>query len=124
MVPEDHSSRGGPQAAGFRHTSGLRVGVLEVSAPGTQALPASHLSGASRPAASWRRSKRTMSLSAHRRRLPTRLPAHSAQGKGRGSSVTLLNDYVVLDSLGKGAYGSVKLCYSMQDDNLYALKVG
>ena len=38
--------------------------------------------------------------------------------------MTLLNDYVVLGSLGKGAYGSVKLCYSMQDDNLYALKVG
>jgi hypothetical protein len=37
--------------------------------------------------------------------------------------VTLLNDYIVLGALGKGAYGSVKLCYSMQDDNLYALKV-
>lgn len=38
--------------------------------------------------------------------------------------MTLLNDYIVLGSLGKGAYGSVKLCYSMLDDSLYALKVG
>lgn len=37
--------------------------------------------------------------------------------------MTLLNDYIVLGSLGKGAYGSVKLCYSMLDDALYALKV-
>ena len=36
--------------------------------------------------------------------------------------MTLLNDYIVLGALGKGTYGSVKLCYSMQDDNLYALK--
>ena len=36
VVPEDRSTRGGPQAAGFRHTSGLRVGVLEVG-PATQA---------------------------------------------------------------------------------------
>lgn len=44
--------------------------------------------------------------------------------QGKQASVTLLNDYIVLGSLGKGAYGSVKLCYSMLDDSLYALKVG
>ena len=43
--------------------------------------------------------------------------------QSKQTSVTLLNDYIVLGGLGKGTYGSVKLCYSMQDDNLYALKV-
>lgn len=43
--------------------------------------------------------------------------------QSKQASVTLLNDYIVLGSLGKGAYGSVKLCYSMLDDSLYALKV-
>lgn len=37
--------------------------------------------------------------------------------------MTLLNDYIVLGGLGKGTYGSVKLCYNMLDDALYALKV-
>lgn len=44
--------------------------------------------------------------------------------QGKATSVTLLNDYIVLGSLGKGTYGSVKLCYNMLDDALYALKVG
>lgn len=43
--------------------------------------------------------------------------------QSKQASVTLLNDYIVLGGLGKGAYGSVKLCYSMLDDSLYALKV-
>ncbi|KAL4443668.1 hypothetical protein ABPG75_011405 [Micractinium tetrahymenae] len=43
--------------------------------------------------------------------------------ESKRTSVTLLNDYVVLGSLGKGAYGSVKLCFSMSDNSLYALKV-
>lgn len=47
----------------------------------------------------------------------------SVAPQSKRTSVTLLNDYIVLGALGKGAYGSVKLCYSMQDDNLYALKV-
>jgi serine/threonine protein kinase len=46
-----------------------------------------------------------------------------ASPQSKDTSVTLLNDYIVLGSLGKGAYGSVKLCYSMHDDGLYALKV-
>ena len=50
------------------------------------------------------------------------LPASACTLQSKRSSVTLLNDYIVLGSLGKGAYGSVKLCYSMQDDSLYALK--
>ena len=117
------------------------MGVLEVSAPGWQADTASiapfccKMRKEDLPRWVWDKQVST----APRRRpgsaltalltgacLPTcppSLPALSAQGKGKGNSVTLLNDYVVLGSLGKGAYGSVKLCYSMQDDNLYALKV-
>ena len=55
---------------------------------------------------------------------PTRLAPQTVLPQSKQASVTLLNDYIVLGSLGKGAYGSVKLCYSMLDDSLYALKVG
>lgn len=53
----------------------------------------------------------------------TRLPSMLRMPQGKSSCVTLLNDYIVLGALGKGAYGSVKLCYNMNDDALYALKV-
>ena len=43
--------------------------------------------------------------------------------QSKHDSVTMLNDYVVLGSLGRGSYGRVKLCYHMGDECLYALKV-
>ncbi|KAL6777693.1 hypothetical protein ACKKBG_A15290 [Auxenochlorella protothecoides x Auxenochlorella symbiontica] len=36
---------------------------------------------------------------------------------------TFLNQYIVVDTLGRGSYGRVKLCLSTQDDELYAIKV-
>ena len=36
---------------------------------------------------------------------------------------TFLNDYIVIDTLGRGSYGKVKLCLNVGDDCLYAVKV-
>lgn len=36
---------------------------------------------------------------------------------------TFVNQYVVVKTLGQGAYGKVKLCLSSEDHNLYALKL-
>ncbi|KAI8109697.1 hypothetical protein M9434_000976 [Picochlorum sp. BPE23] len=36
---------------------------------------------------------------------------------------TFLNDYIVVDTLGRGSYGKVKLCLNILDNNLYAIKV-
>ncbi|GAB4817522.1 hypothetical protein N2152v2_004568 [Parachlorella kessleri] len=35
---------------------------------------------------------------------------------------TFLNQYVVVDTLGRGTYGNVKLCLNVTDDTLYAVK--
>lgn len=34
-----------------------------------------------------------------------------------------MNQYVVVKTLGEGAYGKVKLCLNSEDHNLYALKL-
>jgi serine/threonine protein kinase len=36
---------------------------------------------------------------------------------------TFLNDYIVVDALGHGSFGKVKLCLNVTDDGLYAVKV-
>jgi hypothetical protein len=36
---------------------------------------------------------------------------------------TFLNNYIVIDTLGKGSFGKVKLCLNVADDGLYAVKV-
>lgn len=36
---------------------------------------------------------------------------------------TFLNNYIVVDTLGRGAFGKVKLCLNVADDSLYAVKV-
>ena len=36
---------------------------------------------------------------------------------------TFLNNYIVVDNLGRGSFGKVKLCLSVEDDSLYAVKV-
>lgn len=36
---------------------------------------------------------------------------------------TFLNNYIVVDTLGRGSYGKVKLCLNVADDCLYAVKV-
>ena len=36
---------------------------------------------------------------------------------------TFVNQYVVIKTLGQGAYGKVKLCLNAEDHNLYALKL-
>jgi serine/threonine protein kinase len=36
---------------------------------------------------------------------------------------TFLNDYIVVDALGHGSFGKVKLCLNVNDDGLYAVKV-
>ena len=36
---------------------------------------------------------------------------------------TFVNQYVVIKTLGQGAYGKVKLCLNSEDHNLYALKL-
>ncbi len=36
---------------------------------------------------------------------------------------TFVNQYVVVKTLGEGAYGKVKLCLNSEDHNLYALKL-
>ena len=36
---------------------------------------------------------------------------------------TFVNQYVVVKTLGQGAYGKVKLCLNSEDHNLYALKL-
>ncbi len=36
---------------------------------------------------------------------------------------TFLNDYVVVDTLGRGSHGKVKLCLNVIDNDLYAIKI-
>ena len=36
---------------------------------------------------------------------------------------TFVNQYVVIKTLGQGAYGKVKLCLNAEDHGLYALKL-
>ena len=36
---------------------------------------------------------------------------------------TFLNDYIVVDTLGRGSFGKVKLCLNVGDTQLYAVKV-
>ncbi len=36
---------------------------------------------------------------------------------------TFLNDYVVVDTLGRGSHGKVKLCLNVVDNHLYAIKI-
>ena len=36
---------------------------------------------------------------------------------------TFLNNYIVVDTLGRGSFGKVKLCLSIENDSLYAVKV-
>ena len=36
---------------------------------------------------------------------------------------TFLNDYVVVDTLGRGSHGKVKLCLNVIDNTLYAIKI-
>ena len=36
---------------------------------------------------------------------------------------TFLNDYIVVDTLGRGSFGKVKLCLNILDNDLYAIKV-
>lgn len=36
---------------------------------------------------------------------------------------TFLNDYVVVDTLGRGSHGKVKLCLNVMDNKLYAIKI-
>lgn len=36
---------------------------------------------------------------------------------------TFVNQYVVVKTLGQGAYGKVKLCLNSEDHHLYALKL-
>lgn len=36
---------------------------------------------------------------------------------------TFLNDYVVVDTLGRGSHGKVKLCLNVMDNHLYAIKI-
>ena len=36
---------------------------------------------------------------------------------------TFLNNYIIIDQLGKGSFGKVKLCLNVSDDTLYAVKV-
>jgi len=36
---------------------------------------------------------------------------------------TFLNNYLVVDTLGRGSFGKVKLCLNVADVNLYAVKV-
>lgn len=81
---------------GVKRTRRLRVGVLEV-----------------RPAPCRRRvALRVASLL-----LPHPGPSPRVQG------TTFLNNYIVIDQLGKGSFGKVKLCLNVSDDTLYAVKV-
>jgi hypothetical protein len=36
---------------------------------------------------------------------------------------TFLNNYIVINTIGRGSYGKVKLCLNIADDALYAVKV-
>jgi len=36
---------------------------------------------------------------------------------------TFLNNYIVVNTLGRGSFGKVKLCLNVSDDSLYAVKV-
>lgn len=42
---------------------------------------------------------------------------------GLSQGCTFVNQYVVVKTLGQGAYGKVKLCLNSEDHNLYALKL-
>ena len=35
----------------------------------------------------------------------------------------IVNNYILLDALGAGSYGEVRLCKDRQTDNLYAVKI-
>jgi len=63
--------------------------------------------------------------------------ASTSKGSGKGTKfrrtkklnvgilegTTFLNNYIVVDTLGRGSFGKVKLCLSIEDDSLYAVKV-
>lgn len=40
-----------------------------------------------------------------------------------GQGATFVNQYIVVKTLGRGAYGKVKLCLDSQDHELYAIKI-
>ena len=39
------------------------------------------------------------------------------------SGKMMLNQYMVIKTLGKGNFGTVRLCFNLQDKRLYAIKV-
>ena len=120
-VTEPHVSRssqarlgGQLPPAGFRHTSDLRVGVLEVGA-GCWGWPCMQRQRGLPAAAASRRCSRLWGAASAR---PPSSHHRASLRPSRYSTITLC-----WAAWEKGTYGSVKLCYNMLDDALYALKV-
>jgi len=57
--------------------------------------------------------------------MPPRIPVKQTDSLRVGvlEGTTFLNDYIVVSTLGRGAFGKVKLCLNVQDNALYAVKV-
>ena len=57
--------------------------------------------------------------------IPPRIPVKQTDSLRVGvlEGTTFLNDYIVVSTLGRGAFGKVKLCLNVQDNALYAVKV-
>ena len=51
------------------------------------------------------------------------MPSGWPDGAACMQGCTFVNQYVVVKTLGQGAYGKVKLCLNSEDHNLYALKL-
>ena len=48
---------------------------------------------------------------------------HSSPKIPWSQGATFVNQYIVVKTLGRGAYGKVKLCLDSQDHELYAIKI-
>jgi len=65
--------------------------------------------------------KDTMYLKKQKAHLPQKKPEVVTKGNWL-TNRTIVNDYILLNSLGKGAYGEVKLCKKKKSDELFAMK--
>lgn len=102
----------GGRSSHIKRTFKLRVGVLEVSALGRRAGDPPPLPACPAPRAS------ILSHFKYRGSAAAPLPAWLfPQG------TTFINNYIVVDTLGRGTFGKVKLCLNAADDQLVAIKV-
>jgi hypothetical protein len=65
--------------------------------------------------------KDTMYLKKEKAHLPRKKPEVVTKGTWL-TNRTVVNDYILLNSLGKGAYGEVKLCKEKKSNQLFAMK--